>query len=105
MEESGYADTATRIRIRLEGNVTRLGDFGFWKLLGRYVLAVTIRYGYRPSYAISVLLIWTALTWLALTNALPGQLIEADAKSASTGTSTGGKPSPSPASVSSSPYD
>ncbi|MBI3512852.1 MAG: hypothetical protein HY060_02100, partial [Proteobacteria bacterium] len=77
-QQAGYDAAAIEVRVRLEKNRTRYGDFGRVKRIGRHILAWTIRYGYRPSNAIKWLLAWsvvcTVLFW-DLPNS--GQAIEA----------------------------
>lgn len=72
MRQSGYDDAATDLLILLERQRTRFGDYGpLWRL-GRHILDVVTRYGYRPIYAFRVLLVWTAFSWWVFAGATIG---------------------------------
>jgi hypothetical protein len=77
VQQAGYPAMARRILIRLEANRTRFGDIGSGELLWRFIiLAGTVRYGYRPTHAIWVLLIWTAVSACLFAQAPRGQIID-----------------------------
>jgi hypothetical protein len=83
MRQSGYDDAATDVLIRLERRRTKFGDFGPLGRLGRHMLFLVIRYGYRPIHAIWALLLWTAFTtWVFASAAIgpEGQIVDTSAK-------------------------
>jgi hypothetical protein len=66
-QQAGYDGTATAVRIRLEKNRTRYGDYAGLRKFGRLLLECTISYGYHPFRAFALLFGWclfcTALFW------------------------------------------
>jgi hypothetical protein len=58
---AGFEAAAQRVYVRLERNMTRYSDIGFFRRFWRYLLDGTLRYGHRPFRPVAIILVWAVI--------------------------------------------
>jgi hypothetical protein len=58
---AGFEAAAQRVYVRLERNMTRYSDIGFFRRFWRYMLDVTVRYGHQPFLPVAIILVWAVI--------------------------------------------